>query len=163
LRREFDASFAVTPAEHCEPTEAFLVLSAGGNPYAVRLSEVSGLHAGCPVTPLAGATPELLGIAGVGGRLVPVFDLGLLLGGKPSEKPRWVLVAQEAVVTFAFDGFEGHVRLPRGAVASEDRERAGRTHSGEVLRTEGGLRPILRLSSLVRAVEARQGGSGKGR
>lgn len=163
LRREFDASFAAAPAEHRGATEDLLALSAGGSPCAVRLSEVSGLHAGCPVTSLPCPVPGLLGIAGIGGSLVPVYDLGVLLGGTASGRSRWMLVAAGSVVALAFDVLEGHLRVPREAVGSADRADPRRAHSREVLRTEGRLRPILQLSSVVREIEVgdRRGASRK--
>ena len=159
LRRAFDASFAVAPAEDRAVRVDFLSLLVGGEPYAVRLAEASGLFVGRTVTPLPCTAPGLLGIAGIAGALVPVYDLGVLLGGAPVQTPRRVLVAAGAVVAFAFDAFEGHLRVAREAIAEEVRSEGPRTHAREVLRTEGRLLPILQLSSVIRGVEdrARQG------
>ena len=80
LREEFDGSFGqpVRPpdAEHAE----LLTLRAGDRRYALRLTQTSGLHPDRPVTPLPGPLPALLGVAGFGGTIVPVFDLAALLG-----------------------------------------------------------------------------------
>jgi len=159
LRRDFDASFAIAPAEDRAVRVDFLSLIVGGERHAVRLAEVSGLFVGRAVTPLPCAAPGLLGIAGIGGALVPVYDLGVLLGGAPVQSPRRVLVAAGAAVALAFDEFEGHLRVGRDAIAREDGGEASRTQAREVLRVEGRLLPILQLSSVIRGIEdrARQG------
>jgi hypothetical protein len=87
LREEFDGSFGqpVRPpdAEHAE----LLTLRAGGRRYALRLAQTSGLHPDRSVTPLPGPLPALLGLAGFGGTIVPVFDLAALLGHPAPDRP----------------------------------------------------------------------------
>src|SRR5689334_2101663 len=96
LRAEFDGSFGqpVRPpdAEHAE----LLALRAGGRRYALRLAQTSGLHPDRPVTPLPGPVTALLGLAGFGGTIVPVYDLAALLGHPGPDQPRWLVLAAGA-------------------------------------------------------------------
>jgi purine-binding chemotaxis protein CheW len=156
LRAEFDASFARAPA--ARPDEvALLALRAGGEPVAVRVLEVAGLLPAGRVVPVPSRRPELLGIAGLRGAILPVYALGRLLG-RSADEARWMLlcaVADERVA-FAFEAFEGHVDVPAAAIHAPSG--AGvRAHVSAVVRLEGGFRPVLHVPSLVRAVTARPG------
>ena len=172
LREEFDRAFAALPAPPVS-TEELLALRVGGGSYAVRLRDVAELVAGHPLSRLPSTTPHLLGLAGVraqlSGGVVPVFSLASLLGaeggpprGEGRETPRWLLLcfAQEPVA-LAFDGFEGHLRLPASALMDMDDApgTAGRFTSG-LARTSsasGGFtdRPLIDLPSIAAALWAR--------
>ena len=60
LRDAFDSAFARTPLLAADDHEDLLAIRVGGNSYAVRLSEVSGLYADKLVTALPGAPRTLL-------------------------------------------------------------------------------------------------------
>jgi purine-binding chemotaxis protein CheW len=154
LRREFDRSFAEAPQLEAERTEDLLAIRVGGDPYALRLSEVAGLFADRRVTPLPSPLPELLGLAGFRGALVPVYDLGSLLGYHRAEAPRWLVsIAGGASAALAFERFEAQLRFPRAAIAS-DGARADR-YAREVVRTPEAMRPVLHLPSVLEAIKAR--------
>ncbi|MEV6597597.1 chemotaxis protein CheW [Actinoplanes sp. NPDC051346] len=145
LREEFDRSFAEPARRHDEEYAELLAVHAGGRPYALRLSQASGLHQNRPVTPLPGPQPALLGVAGFGGAIVPVYDLAALLGHAVPDRPRWlVLAAGSPALALAFHQLDGHVRV---AAAEIVEEAAGDV--GDILRgmvpLAGGTRPIVDL------------------
>ncbi|MBI4467947.1 MAG: chemotaxis protein CheW [Acidobacteria bacterium] len=155
LRRAFDRSFAEAPAAESPEIEDLLAIGMGSDPYALRVSEIAGLFAGQKVSPLPGPLPELVGIAGLRGEVVPVYDMPALLGYSGAETLRWiVLVVTGETVALAFDQFDGHVRLERKAVAPEDRDNSARRHVREVARIADVVRPIIHLPSLLQAIKA---------
>ena len=113
LRRAFDESFAVAPPERVTSWEDLLSVRIGGDPYALRVRDISGFMASGRIVPLPSRLPELLGMAGVKGALVPVFSLEALLGYvRPVEAPRWLaLTGKVETVALAFGEFEGHLRI----------------------------------------------------
>jgi chemotaxis signal transduction protein len=120
LRNDFDRSFAAparrSDAEHAE----LLAVRAGGRPYALRLSQTAGLYPDRPVTPLPGPVPALLGVAGFGGVILPVYDLAALLGHPVPDRARWlVLAAGTPPLALAFHELDGHVRVPADTIMTE--------------------------------------------
>src|SRR5689334_7571216 len=91
LRREFDGSFALPQREAAPDAIEVLAIRVGGKPFALRLSEVAGVATGRRLTPVPSARRGMLGLVGVRGSLVAVFDLAVLLGEPPNTaEPRWV-------------------------------------------------------------------------
>lgn len=154
LRLAFDRAFAVAPVTSRAPTEDFLAIRVGPDPYAVLLAEVSGLYADRKVTILPSAIPELVGITGVRGAVVPVYDLRALFGYPLGEPSRWLMVAAGRTVGFAFDGFDGHLRFPKAERSSEEPGRAGPYTRG-VLTTGDVSRPVLNVGSMLEAIQRR--------
>lgn len=156
LRRAFDQSFADAPSGGNVPTEAFLAIGVGSDNYALRLADISGLHADKKVTPLPSDVPDLLGVASFRGVLVPVYDLRVLLGYAAGPPPRWlVLVMPQTPVALAFDRFDGHLRLPPDAIAQEEKLQDGRQHIAESLRTDGPVRSIVSVTSMIESIKKR--------
>ncbi|MBO3738989.1 chemotaxis protein CheW [Actinoplanes flavus] len=113
LREEFDRSFA-EPARvlECETVE-LLAVGAGDRPYALRLTEASGVHPDRPVTPLPTSIRALLGVAGFAGAVIPVYDLAALLGHPVPRRPRWLLLAKGTPpLALAFHELDRHLRVP---------------------------------------------------
>ena len=157
LRRNFDRSFAEPPRNRQAASLDLLAIRLGGEPYALHLAAVSGLFAGKKFTRLPQAAPEFLGIAGFRGSIVPVYDLRVLLGCAGGEAPRWLVVTANSPVGLAFDGFDGHLRLPQEGIAQQDRSDAERLHVRELARVAGAgsasqgglLRPIVDVASIL--------------
>jgi purine-binding chemotaxis protein CheW len=158
LRAAFDASFAAPPAGEAGARVALLAIRAGGEPAALRVLETAGLLPARRIVPVPGRRPELLGVSGLRGSLLPVFSLARLLGrSEAGDEPRWVALAgvDQARVGLAFAAFEGHLLVPAQdlAVAAEE----GRGHVAAVARLAGGPRPVLSVASLLRAVTGGEG------
>jgi chemotaxis signal transduction protein len=97
------------------------------------MSETVRLEANRTVVPIPSGRPELLGLCGVRGQLVPVYSLSALLGYGTERPGRWLALccatwhpnkAKDNLVGLSFDDVEGYltpshtalhpVRLPDG-------------------------------------------------
>jgi CheW-like domain len=158
LRRAFDRSFALAPNARADGTivENLLAVRIGPHPYALRLSEVSGLFVDKKITWLPGPVSELLGIAGLRGTVLPVYDLGMLLGCPRAAAPRWLLLTGATPVGLAFEGFDGYLSALSGAIVQEAGAGAADRHVREILHTEV-ARPIIHLPSVLETIRNRGG------
>ncbi|MEV0902362.1 chemotaxis protein CheW [Actinoplanes sp. NPDC049802] len=143
LREEFDRSFT-EPARTlgCEAVE-LLAVRAGDRPYAFRLAQASGVHPDRPVTPLPTSVRALIGVAGFGGAVVPVYDLAALLGHPVPARPRWLLLAVGApALALAFQELDRHIRVSLADVVEGS---GGGSHGclHEMARLPDGDRPIV--------------------
>jgi purine-binding chemotaxis protein CheW len=146
LRSDFDRSFAEPARSHDVEHVELLAIRAGGRPYAIRLSQTSGLHPDRPVTLLPGPLPALLGLAGFAGTAVPIYDLAALLGHPVTEQPRWLVLATgRPLLGLAFHELDGHVRMDAAAIVGEDDGGQGPVRGMVTL--PGGTRPIVDVPS----------------
>lgn len=133
LRRTFDAAFAA-PVVASERTIALLSIRVGQEPLALRVADVSSIRLAGEIVPLPGAPAEILGLAGIRGRVLPVYDLGALLGRGAGTGARWLAITGAPSVALAFAAFEGQLLAPEASVvpaAGSDRMvRAVATISG---------------------------------
>jgi chemotaxis signal transduction protein len=153
LRQDFDRSFAEPPRGEIEPQEDFLAIRLGADAHAIRLADIGSLLPLTALTRLPSPVPELLGITGFRGAIIPVYELGALLGYAAQELPRWLVIAAAAPVGLAFDVFEGHLRLAREASASRHGTESLRRHVQEVLRTSDRTRPVVSIASILEAIK----------
>ena len=148
LRRDFDRAFAEPMRPPSPQTLDLLRIRLGTDPWAVPLADIAGLHSGKRITPVPGRTPGLLGLAGFRGSLSAVYDLSTLIGLPPLRAPRWLLVAEERPVAFAFGGLDGHLRIEAGAILPLGPDGAAAWTRGFV--EDGRIRrPILHLPALL--------------
>lgn len=158
LRREFDRAFAHPPLARIEEAESFLAVRLGGQPYAVRLTEVAEIFKDREVVRMPGPRSEFLGLAGLRGGIVPVYSLPILLGYPPSSAPaRWLLLAApDRSVAFAVEEFEGHLRVDRAEITPATGN-AMTARLGEHAYVAEGTRPIISLSSFTEVFKQRAG------
>jgi chemotaxis signal transduction protein len=159
LRDSFDRAFREPLAEEEEAPLDLLAIRVGPEPFALRLTEITALEADRTITSVPSRHPELLGIAGVRGAVVAVFDLASLLDLPRPEAPRWLVLAKSAPLAFAFSAFEGQLSVRRGALARAEDERAGRVR--EMVRREAATGektalPVIDIPGLVAALERRR-------
>jgi chemotaxis signal transduction protein len=148
LKRDFDRAFAEPTRPPPPQTLDLLRVRLGGDPWAIPLTEMAGLHSGKRITPVPGRTPGLLGLAGFRGALAAVYDLPALIGLAPVGTPRWLLLAEERPVAFAFGELEGHLRVEAGAILPLGPEGGTAWTRGFI--EDGRLRrPILHLPALL--------------
>jgi purine-binding chemotaxis protein CheW len=158
LRRRFDESFAAPPRPPLADTDELLALRAGGAPYALRLRQAAGLYSDRPVTPLPGPVPALLGVAGFSGAIVPVYDLGALLGTPSTGVPRWLVLATGApALAVAFDELEGHLRVTTEALVDEPGGHPPQGYLRGMVALPDGTRPIVDLPAVRAGVHALTG------
>jgi chemotaxis signal transduction protein len=156
LRGEFDRSFAEPARSHDVEHVELLAIRAGGRPYAIRLSQTSGLHPDRPVTVLPGPLPALLGLAGFAGTAVPIYDLAALLGHPASERPRWLVLATgRPLLGLAFHELDGHVRVDATAIVGE--QDGGQGPVRGMVALPGGTRPIIDVPAARAAVHSLTG------
>jgi len=151
LRRNFDDSFAVAPPVERPRVEDFLTIRVGGDPYAVALGDIAGLYRDWRVVAVPSDAPELLGVAGNRGAIVPVYDLGALLGYPPEHAVPWIVTVRTPLVALAFAQFERHVQVPSQAVSV----REGASHVRGTVTVEGAPRPIIHTTAVVDVIARR--------
>jgi chemotaxis signal transduction protein len=151
LRGDFDRSFAEPARGHDEEHAELLMVRAGDRPYALRLSQTSGLYPDQRVTPLPGPITALLGVAGFSGAIVPVYDLAALLGHPTPDRPRWLVLATGSPpLALAFHELDGHVRVPSASIIAEGHAGSGSLRG--MVPLPGGTRPIVDLPAARAAV-----------
>lgn len=158
LRGEFDRAFTTTPlaqgvltgSETCD----LLAIRVGGDPYVIKVTEITALAGRRKTVPLPTPIPELIGLASIRGGLVPVYSLAMLLGygprsvdSKDSEPSRWLAVCGTIEsLGLAFNDLEGYFR-----VASSDIYPASESNvAGDAIR--GFIKEVANVGGLVRAV-----------
>jgi chemotaxis signal transduction protein len=154
LRRAFDLAFAEPHHTGSEQLEDLLSIRVGGDPYAIRLMDLAAIVSRRPIVPLPAAASALLGLAGIHGAVVPVFDLAALLEHAPSaEAPRWMaLVGKEEPIALAFADLEAYLRLPRSAIHAEASAGKTKRYVSQVARTEADARFVIDVPSLVATI-----------
>ncbi len=155
LRLAFDRSFAAPPQADAAPQEDLLGIRLSGQCYAIRLSEITGLFADKAITRVPSEVPTLLGIAGFRGAILPVYGLDALLGHAVADAPRWLVVASGASIAFAFEGFDGHLRISRENILERDCQEAGSKFVRDFARSGGIARPIVHLPSILDVIVKR--------
>lgn len=154
LRLAFDRTFAEDVRPAAVQTEDFLALRIGSEPYALRLSEIAGLYVDRAVTRLSGGAAALLGLASFRGSIAPVYDLHLLLGHPMAKSPRWLVMMQTSTVAFAFEAFEGHLRVPRDAMTAQGVGQQSRRLIREFASVGGLVRAIAHLPSVLDTIRS---------
>ena len=152
LREAVDRSFAQERRRDLTVMQSLLAFSLAGEPYAMRLSEISSVVSGRPITAVPDAGVALLGFAGFRGTIVPVYDLHVLLGRAPCETPRWLAMAASAPVVLAFETFDGHLRVTPDAVMPREGGEQAERLVREVVVTDERVRSIVHLPSLIDAI-----------
>jgi purine-binding chemotaxis protein CheW len=136
LRRDFDGAFALA-AHAPEPREAMLGVRVGGEVCMLPLADIQTVMRAGVVTPAPSSRRELVGVAAVRGRIVPVFDLAALLGAAADTSRDWLVIAQGHPVAFAVAAVDGYVAVPRAAIV------------GTTVTLDGVARPIVPLGRMV--------------
>jgi chemotaxis signal transduction protein len=167
MRAEFDAGFASPALPPARDGARLLGIRVGGDPFALPLADVVGLHVDRKIVPVPSSAPTLLGLASFRGALAPVHDLRLLLGYPARTPTRWlVLVAGVRPLGLAFDAFDGQL-----ATATEQQSLAGTpagiatARASELTRglVQAGdaIRPLIDVAAVLAAVGSRPAGPPK--
>lgn len=163
LRRSFDESFAEALRSESEVIEDMLNIRVAGDAYAVRLNEIAGLYPDRKVVSLPSPLPELLGLAGFRGNVIPIFDLAACLGyARSGETGRWVLLTgTKDLIGLAFQKFEGRMRTSQRDLARREESEPSRQHVHEVARAGDIARPIINLASVAETINRRVRSAGR--
>jgi chemotaxis signal transduction protein len=151
MRRAFDLSFAEAPRGETARFDDFLAIRLGTDRHVLALADIARLLPLKTVMRLPSGIRELLGIVGIAGTVVPVYDLGALLGYPATDAPRWMVIPATMSVALAFDGFDGQFRQPREAGADAAPQASP---PREVLRTAGESRSIVPMASVLATIKS---------
>lgn len=80
LRRRAELLARPEHSSDASDGQAIMILTTGGERYALPLEQVSEVITDAPVAPVPGAPPQVAGVIQVRGDLRPVFDLARMLG-----------------------------------------------------------------------------------
>jgi purine-binding chemotaxis protein CheW len=156
LRTAFDRGFALPPAAAPEVPENLLTIRVAGERFALRAADLIGLQGRRRIVPLTGAAPELLGIAGVRGRLLPVYSLARLLGiaAADIDEGRWLALCGNAdtALALAFSHFDGHRQPPRNSLLATPAGKSG-SNLLEAVALDGATVPIVNPAALIRQIQ----------
>ncbi len=158
LRRVFDQARAVPSSTGVEvQTESLLAIRVARDPYAIRVSEISGISTDKKVVALPSPVPELLGVTGLRGAIVPVYSLAALLGyGQETGQVRWlVLCVTEEPFALAFSGFEGYLCVPQAELYSAEQKDVRRTFVTHAARATNMVRALVSIPMLREAIQER--------
>ena len=97
--------------------------------YGINVFKVREILAMPPITVVAGANPEILGVADIRGQIIPVIDLAQVTGCQPKNGLKILLVTEFARTTqgFAVEEVDDIVRLEWNQVLSAESHSSGRT------------------------------------
>ncbi len=165
LRRAFDQAFAVAPNTTVETFEDLLAVRVAGDPYALRVREITGLVASRKIVPLPSRRPELLGIAGNRGSLVAVYSLAGLLGyGADSKPASWLALAgAHEPLGLGFEELEGFLRVRSGDVHVAHPAEGARLHVGQVVivgNKSSQSRRVVDIPSMLATLDVHAGVAG---
>lgn len=158
LRHSFDETWAAPFSEATEELpDSLLSIRVSGDAYAIKVSEIVGLVTGRKIVSVPAPIPELLGLAGIRGTLVPVYSLKAILGyGSDDEQPRWLaLCGTEECFAVAFHEFEGYLRIARGELYPVEQNDAVRTHVKEVARGRGAVLAVVSIPLVRESIQER--------
>jgi chemotaxis signal transduction protein len=158
LRDAFDQTYSIPAVSQvAEQMENLLSMRVAGDPYAIKVSEISGLVNNRKTVALPSRIPELLGVAGIRGGLVPVYSLAALLGySRDAGEARWLaLCASSEPVCLAFSDFEGYLRVSLAEVYAGEQKDAMRGHVKHVMRAADMVRAIVDIPYLLEMIKRR--------
>ena len=143
LRSTFDNAFAVALAEKGEAEETLIAIRIGSRPYALWQRQILGVSRVRRLVPVSSRLPQLAGVIGLRGLVVPVFRLsGFVQSREPVTSPRWIaLVEDGGTLGLGFDGFDGQCNVPG--------EQLYRQEEGP---EAGAVRQVARIGSVVRPI-----------
>lgn len=160
LRQAFDSTFATPQSLTTGEIENLLMIRIAGDPYAIRLLDIAEIISGRSVVSVPTTTPDLLGLAGVQGGIVPVFSLSSLLGyGLETDPPRWMIICgSEEPFALGLSDFEGHLKLPTSALHTDENFRTSREnvkYVTQVARTPNGVRAVISIPLIMATMRNR--------
>jgi purine-binding chemotaxis protein CheW len=161
MRDAFDRTFALPPRDVATATVDLLAVRIGGRPYALRMADLAGLHPALTLTPVPTTTFALRGLAQIGPRIVPAYDLRLLLGHQADESPGCFVMTAQGEVAMGIDAFERHVRVTPDRIVGRDIAKEGDPSvTAMVVEADDIPRPLLSLRAVLDSIRARLSAEG---
>jgi chemotaxis signal transduction protein len=134
-----------------------LAIRTGGVQLAVRLEDLAGVHPCRKIIPLPETADGFLGLAGLRGRLLAVYDLAALLGLPSAERHlRWLLLsAVDPQTAFAIEDLEAYVEVAETELYPVRVDDAPREYIQELVQHQDIARGVVSLSWIMSAVHRR--------
>lgn len=149
LKRAFDGVFALPEKAPASAKTRFVAISIGDRPFALRNADILTVLKSAPLTGVPSSVPSLLGLVQFRDGLLPVHDLGPLLGlaGTAGE---WMVVDQRGETALAFSDLQGPIVVDEdpGPLSSGDAVSPRR----EIITGTGEVRPIVDLAAVLAAL-----------
>jgi chemotaxis signal transduction protein len=118
LRNAFDAAFARAPAEAEPPSLDLLRIGVASRSLCLNMSEISAVHREFSIVAVPSPSPALRGLAALRGRVVPVYDLSVLLGLGPAAAASWLVeLKTPKPCALSFEALEAQLRVPESDLA----------------------------------------------
>jgi len=155
LRRDFDRSFAEPLRARSSGDVELLAVRVGGEPYLLPLRELAGLVADARMVGVPTPLAEFLGVIGIRGVVVPVYDLGAILRQGSAERTSWIALAARGRIGLAFDAFDGQQRVPSGELHPASNDSASRACVRGAVQLGETLVSIVDVPAVVDAIERR--------
>jgi hypothetical protein len=130
LREAFDRGFAEPFPPPRRDVLAVIALTIAGVGYAIRLQQIASIHVNVRIGAVPSKARGLVGLATIRNVIVPVHDLGVLLGHRMVPVAgRWVIVGVgNAPRAWSFEILDGQLRIePPSGGSSGLVEIAGRS------------------------------------
>lgn len=164
MQRSFDQSFARALVGEAESLERMIMIRLAGEPFLIRADQITGLVKAKRIVPLPSRIPELLGLAGIRGTLLPVFDLTAFFEPRArGSTPAWLALAgRDLPIALAFDEFEGQVELARASLYA-DESGMPRRHVQLLARIGSSVQPVIDIPSILEVIRKRTGLIGPGK
>ena len=165
MREEFDAGFASPELAKAEETEDLLAIRLRGDGFALRTREFAGLAVGRKIVPLPGPASACLGLAGIRGALIPVWDGAALLGyGGTGRGARWLALGRgDSPWALALDGLDGFFRVLRSGIRPGGGEGPAAGFARETCAFGGCERPVIGLPLILETIKKRSDAHRAGR
>jgi chemotaxis signal transduction protein len=154
IRDAFDRGFAQAATADDVAQDDLLLVGIAGDRYAVRLHEIAGVFADKTVRRLPSTVPAFIGLVGLRGAILPVYDLRVCFGYAATTPQRWLLMAASAPVVLACDRFDGHRRVQRTAITPIQRTGKSAPQVREIVTLIDGVRPVIHMPSVTDAIAA---------
>lgn len=158
LGEEFDRSFAMPARLPDADVESFVAIRSAGRSFALPVVDVARLERRRAIVRLPVHNPRLLGVAGIQGRLLPVYRLSALLdldsdsGGSGGDWS-WIAVCRAGeALGLAFESLVAYFSTPKSNLLDLGNEHSTR-HVHRAVRFAGEVCNLIELSSIQAAVQ----------
>jgi purine-binding chemotaxis protein CheW len=162
LRNAFDEAFARPVDLGATSLVDLLLVRVSGHRYALRPAELSGVFKNRRVVHVPSTRPELVGVAGVRGAIVPVYVLSALLGHDSKvEATGWLVVCGgPEPVALSLDEVEGYRSFAGDCLVRVEATSGTRRHVSLAARVGDAACPILDIHSILAMLEVNAGRAG---